>query len=269
MSWNYENYLKQELYKAINSLGLDIGIEVCEEQLFTKMQAPIPNTVYCVIKYLSTDIVYNSLVRPIQVLIVSEGNQMHKAKELFDYFAANYNWKLVTYNEENGGVTYVKQQYSTPVVISNFNDIGYDFRSVLYLSGTLIIMENVVDVQNLKIAIWDTDDNEFGNLEEVYPISFQMQYTVSGDTQQIGGSKIAKTIKSTATLSVALIIAPKESDFLERAIKISNGDLSGNLKFKITYSIDAVNFVNEMVLTSFSITTQPNDAPAISLSFMR
>ena len=263
MSWNYEDYLTQELSKIVYDLNLDVKIEVCEEQLFAKMIAPVPNTIYCVIKYLSTNVAYNTLVRPIQVLIVSEGNQMQKARALFENFATNYNWKLV-----KDGTTYIKQQYSTPVVISNFNDVGYDFRSVLYMSGTLIIMENVIDVDNIQVGLYDNINNAW-DYEKVEPLSFQMQYSVNGNTQQIAGSKIAHTIKETATVSVALIIAPKNSNFLKKAVDIANDDASGNIKFKITFTLDEVSFDYEMVLTSLTFTTMPGDAPAITLSFMR
>jgi len=250
MSYNYENYLKLQLLRINES---DVNIEVCEEQMFTRIKDPVPNTIYVVIKYLSTSIAYNSIIRPIQILVVSEGNQLINAKTLFETFANTNNWSII-----KDGTTYVKQQYSSPVVLSNFNDVGYDFRSVLYLTGTLIEMENVVDVENLKI------DNE-----DIEPISFQMQYNMSGDTQPIGGERISSTIKSIAVLSVAIIISAKKSTFLDNCVNISSGQSTGNKKFTVSFSIDDVSFSYDMVLTSFGFTTAPNNVPALSISLMR
>jgi len=273
MSWDYEYYLTRELKKIISDLEMNVNIEVCEEQLFAKMSAPVPNTIYCVIKYLSTDIAYNSLVRPIQILIVSEGNQMQNTKILFDYFAEHYNWKLVSYTDNNENITYIKQQYSTPVVISNFNDIGYDFRSVLYLSGTLIIMENVVDITTTLSGV--TYDNALSikigsaDAEIIKPLTFQFQYNTGCDTQPVAGQTISSSVKSVSTFSLVFTIPATTSTLLTNATNISAGLQTGNTKFTISFSLAGIAFSYDCILTAFNFVTTPSNIPSLQFTFMR
>lgn len=256
MSWNYENYLKRQL--TILARDYNVNVEIATEQMFAKIKDPVPNTIYVVIKYLSTSIAFNSTVRPIQILVVSEGNQMTNAKAIFDTFANNFNWQMVI-----DGQTYVKQQYSNPVVLSNFNDIGYDFRSVLYMSGTLIEMEDVVDIQNLTITIGENEP------EIIKPITFQFQYNTGCDTQPIGGSMISSSVKSVSTFSLMFTIPAQTSTLLRNCVKISSNDQSGNTKFNIAFTLDGISFNYDCILTSFNFTTSPNNVPALQFGFMR
>lgn len=253
MSWNYEQYLKRQLDILKRDLELDVEIEIATEQMFAKLEAPIPNTIYVVVKYLSTSIAFNSTVRPVQVLVVSEGNQMVNAKTLFDKFANDYNWQMVVDN-----TTYVKQQYSSPVVLSNFNDIGYDFRSVLYMSGTLIEMENVVDIENFTV-----------NNVAINPITFQFQYNTGCDTQPIAGEFISSSLKSVSTFSLMFTIPAQTSALLTTCVNISAGNISGNTIFEIKFTLAGIDFEYDMILTSFNFTTSPNNVPALQFGFMK
>lgn len=266
MSWNYENYLKRQL--TILARDYNVNVEIATEQMFAKIKDPVPNTIYVVIKYLSTSIAFNSTVRPIQILVVSEGNQMANAKAIFDTFANDFNWQMVI-----DGQTYVKQQYSNPVVLSNFNDIGYDFRSVLYMSGTLIQMDNVVDISTtLENVVYEgaisvkIGENE---PEIIKPITFQFQYNTGCDTQPIGGSMISSSIKSVSTFSLMFTIPAQTSTLLRNCVSISANNQSGNTKFNIIFTLSGISFNYDCILTSFNFTTSPNNVPALQFGFMR
>lgn len=262
--WNYENYLKNQLITLQEDLGLEVGIEVCEEQMFMKIKEYFPNTIYCVLKYLSTTIQFGAVVRPIQIMIMSEANQLNNAKILFDSLANNYNWVTVI-----EGSTYVKQQYSSPVVLSNFNDVSYTFRSILYISTTLIEMNDVVDIQGgFNIGFVDENGNE-QLVEGLQPISQQFQYVAGADTQPVGNFRISETIKSVSTFSLTLIVAPTNNAFLQQCLKISKGTVSGNTKFNIAFTIGGVPFDYDMVLTTFNHNSAINEIPGISIGLMR
>lgn len=266
MSWNYEDYLKKQL--TILARDYNVNIEIATEQMFAKIKDPIPNTIYVVIKYLSTSIAFNSTVRPIQILVVSEGNQMINAKAIFDTFANDFNWQMVI-----DGTTYVKQQYSSPVVLSNFNDIGYDFRSVLYMSGTLIQMDDVVDISTtLSDVVYEGAISvKIGEntAEIIKPITFQFQYNTGCDTQPIGGQTISSSVKSVSTFSLIFTIPAQDSTLLSNATAISAGTQSGNTKFTIAFSLSGVSFSYDCILTAFNFTTSPNNVPALQFTFMR
>lgn len=182
MKFNYENYLLQELNSD--------KIVVLSEQLFAKGGEFEPDKIYVVTKYLASSIEFGAETQPIQILILSEQNGLQEAKEIFETFTQTHNWRAGTFDG-----TFIKQQYTSPVVMSNFNEVNYGMRSVLYVSATLFIMENISDVENLKIMG-----------VSVKPLSFQWSYQMSGNTQPIGGDMIASTVKNMATFQAALSI---------------------------------------------------------------
>lgn len=264
MNWNYELYLKNKLVTLREDLGINVNIEVCEEQMFMKIKEYFPNTIYCVIKYLATTIQFGATVRPVQIIIMSESNQLTNAKILFDALANNYNWDIVI-----EGSTYIKQQYSSPVVLSNFNDVSYTFRSILYISATIIEMENVLDVINGTFNISFTDDENTLHSVDIKPISQQIQYIASGDTQPVGDFRISETIKSIATFSLTFIVAPTVNDFLIECLKIANSGVTGNRRFDVSFKVGDIPFNYNMVLTSFNHNSAVNEIPGISIGLMR
>ena len=182
MSFNYENYLLQELHSD--------KVVVLNEQLFAKSGEFEPDKIYIVTKYLASSIEFGAETQPVQILILSEQNGLQEAKEIFESFTQTHNWRAGTFDG-----AFIKQQYSSPVVMSNFNEVAYGSRSVLYVSATLFIMENISDVEDLKIMGVN-----------VKPLSFNWSYQMSGNTQPIGGDMIASTVKNMSTFQASLSI---------------------------------------------------------------
>lgn len=180
--FNFENYLLQELHSD--------KVVVLSEQMFVKNGEFDSNKIYVVVKYLASTIEFGAEIRPVQILVLSEQNGVQEAKDLFDSFTQTHNWVAGIFGDE-----FVKQQYSSPVVMSNFNEASYGYRSVLYVSATLFIMQNVCDVENLKI-------NEI----PIKPLNFSWSYQMTGNTQPIGGDMIASTVKNMATFQASIAI---------------------------------------------------------------
>lgn len=318
MSFNFENYLLQELNSD--------KVIVMSEQLFAKNGEFDPDKIYVVTKYLTSSIEYGAETQPIQILVLSEQNGLKEAKEIFDAFTVTHNWRAGTHD----GV-YVKQQYSSPVVMSNFNEAAYGYRSVLYISATLYIMQNVCDVEKLKIK--DVD---------IKPLNFNWSYQMTGNTQPVGGDMIASTVKNISTFQATMSIPVlnsyiSETGFVEDQVeggnlpanesagsvevdvlegyviiaeivgtgsitninqetgvisyigdgsasinysyisnnlltlmlRVSAGKLSGNIDFKITFSIFNVDFEFDCKLTTLQFTSTPNDIPTLQVGFQR
>lgn len=182
MNFNFENYLLQELHSD--------KVIVMPEQLFAKNGEYDPDKIYVVTKYLTSSIEYGVETQPVQILVLSEQNSLQEAKELFDAFTLSHNWRAGTFNN-----TFVKQQYSSPVVMSNFNEASYGYRSVLYISATLFIMDEIVDVEDLKI-----------NGVAIKPLTFNWSYQMTGNTQPQAGEQIASTVKNISTFQATLAI---------------------------------------------------------------
>ena len=139
---NYSEYLLSRLNRIIaNNVEFEgYSFEIADEQMFADLKTPDPHKFYIVIKYLSAQKVYNTTTQPVQIQVVSEADGFSKCKLLLDTFVNAYNWQM-----EKDGSTYIKQQYNTPVVLSNFQSIGYGMRSVLYIAGTIFVMEEVFE----------------------------------------------------------------------------------------------------------------------------
>ena len=180
MSFNYENFLLQHLNSD--------KVVVLQEQLFAKNGELDPDKIYIITKMLTSTITYGAETQPYQLLILSQQDRLDETQKLLDEFTVKYNF----FAEIIDG-TFVKHQYSSPVVMSNFNEAAYGYRSVLYVSATLVIMENVIDIENLQI------DNI-----NIKPLLFALQYSMSGNTQPINKENIASTVKSISTFSCSL-----------------------------------------------------------------
>ena len=183
--YNYEEFLTRKLNTIKTELGYeDLTLEIATEQAFSKKKNLLPNTVYIVIKYLTADISYGAIAQPVQILCLSEQNSLEKTRLIFTKFAEDNNFLA----EINNGV-FTKHQYTTPVVLSNYEEVGYGYRSVLYMTATLNILENVLDVKNLTI-----------DGESVSQLAFNLSYQMTPNTQQKASETIASSAKSTANV---------------------------------------------------------------------
>lgn len=266
MNLDYESYLTNKLSQIARNVSPDTILEVATEQAWAKKKTLTPNTIYVVIKYLSAEKILNAITQPVQMLIITEQNMMETSKEIFNQFVNMYNWNAHTENS-----TFIKEQYSTPVVVSNFNDVQAGYRSVLYMTGSLYIMEDVVDVTDLHI-----DDSEY----EIKPISFGLSYAMTPNTQQLKDEFIASSVKSASSFSISLSIAMQNSAILDKIIKIldetdtaeslqTTSNFGGNETFKFSFKLGETTIVKYLKLTSLQINSNPASVPSINLGFMK
>lgn len=265
MTYDFNIYLQEKLSRIAVELNLGLDIFVSEEQSFAKMDELTPDSIYVVIKYLSSDIQYYTETVPIQILVLSEQNSLEKAQMLMNKFSTDNNWQLII-----EGTTHIKQQYNSPVVLNNYVEVAYGYRSVLYVTGTLYIMENVVDVTDVTI-----DD------EEIKPLSFNISYSMSTNTQQLQSEEIASSLKTVSTFALTLGIPMRElktnPGLITKVMKIIDEQYSGNTAFVIKfkcglYDVDTgeLQFITKtMRLISAQIITAPNSVPTLQLGFMK
>lgn len=249
MNYHYEDFLTEKLNIIKRDLSININIEVYEEQIFVKMREYTPNTIYVVIKYLSSDITLEASMQPIQLMVLSEQNSLELARTLFNEFAARFNWFVDIQNS-----IYTKHQYSTPVVLSNYEEISTGYNSMLYISGTLYIMEDVLDVKNLNI-----------NNVSVPLLSFNMSYSMGGNTQQMPSNNIASTIMDVSTVAFGLTLALKNNPIFGSIFSIINGQINGNFNFNISFAIGDIDFNFDTKLTSATLNTAPNQVPSMQI----
>src|SRR3990167_540294 len=83
-----------------------------------------------IIKELTGSIYRDATIKPIQIEVHTDN--VVDTKALLETFAKAYN--NTDYTED---LDYIKQYYSTPMVINNFNMSGTNYSSTILLSGTL------------------------------------------------------------------------------------------------------------------------------------
>lgn len=271
MNWNYEDKVKEYIAQAVHDSGLgsEYDFEVTTEQAFVKIKKYNPNTIYVVIKYLSSTNTLNAVTQPIQLLILCEQNQIQISQIVFSKFVEKHNFEAII---ENG--TYIKQDYREPVVLSNFNEVSYGYRTLMYISGTLFIMDDIMDVTNFTIAVGESA------VESVKPINFNIAYSMTPNTQPIPPDRLATSVKSLATFAITFTV-PMISDysFLNDIAKIMSGDLSGNTDFVITFMLGNTPFGKfedisgtvplKMKLVSAQVTTAINEVPGLQIGLIK
>lgn len=253
---NYQNFIALELETIKQEKEYDFNIIVATELAYAKTTTFAPNTIYVIIKMLASDLTYNIRQQPLQIMVVTEQNRIDQTKDLMETFVSRNNW---TSSIENG--VYTKQQYNTPVVISNFNEIGYGYRSLIYINGILQIMEDIVDIEEFKI---DTI--------EYKPLGLGISYQMSGNTQALSDTKIAVTEKNMSTLSLTFTLPLTKSTFTNDILKIIGEIESGNKNFAVSlkFNTDTPTIISTtMKLISASIETAPNQAPSLKIGLMR
>ena len=268
MNFDFEAYVFEKLSAIAVELRFeDLKIYVSEEQTFAKIDTLEPESIYVVIKYLSSDIQYYTETMPIQLLVLSEQNSLEKAKMIMNKFANDNNWHV----EIDGG-TYIKQQYNSPVVLSNYVEVGFGYRSTLYITGTLYIMENIIDVTDIKI-----------DSVAIKPLNCNISYSMSTNTQQLPNIEIASSEKTVSTFAMTLTIPMRElksePGLIRKVMSIIAEQISGNIKFKISFKCDVYETVQDvetevpvekdMKLISAQIITAPNAVPSMQLGFMK
>ena len=259
MNFNYEAYILSKLSEIQTDQGLsNFNFEIETEQAFIKRRTLEPDTIYIIIKYLADTKQIGAKVQPIQLLILSEQDSLDVSKLIFDKFAQDYNWKVVI-----DGSDYIKQQYSQPVVLANFNPVAYGYRSVMYVSTTLYVMENYTDITDLTV-----------DSISIEAIDFSLQYSMSTNTQQQAGNNISTSVKNASTVAISMTIPAVYPNLIKKIRNTVTGTDTGNYSYPISFKMKVdgdtgtdSDISYNMKLTSAILITAPNQVPSWKLGF--
>lgn len=249
---------KDTLLNGLNQLVVDFQltgttIDVFDEKSYSD-EVVKPDNITVVIKYLTGTILYTSTILPIQFMVICEENSLQIAKMLMDTYAEQNNFKSVTIDSN-----FVKQSFSTTSVVNNFNPVGVGFRSLIFMSATLTITGDVVDVTALSV---DGVAVKF--------ISASMSYGADPDTQPFPSEKLNVSVKRFASLSFALQVPHTNSAFCQKVINIMRGNTSGNTKFSMVITLsNSVTVTQDFLMVSSTFNTTAGDLPTIQIGFVR
>ena len=289
MRFDYNRILRNKLYLLQNELGLsNFNFEVDSEQAFLKKKDLTPNTIYVLTKNLQNDNSIGVDTQPVQIMILSEQDSLDVSKAFFTEFAKKNNFEAISETYTEDGETHniwLKQQYSDPVVLSNFNAVDFGYRSVLYISATLYIMYDVIDVSNVYV--------DYVNGDKPYvPLNFNVSYSMSTNTQQMAGSAgtfIASSMKTVSTFALTMTVPMLATKLVKKVLNIlketDNTGLAGtdgiaydgNNEFVIKFDCSVgkeetaykVTIEKTVRLISAQLVTAPNQVPSLQLGFMK
>jgi len=252
---SYKDTLLNGLNQLLVDFELDYNIQVFDEKSYTN-EVLDPNTITIIIKYLTGTILYTSTVLPIQLMVMTEENSIGIAKMLLESYAQTNNFTSVVIGND-----FVKQAFSTPTVVNNFNSIGLGYRSVMFMNATLTITGSVVDLINLSID---------GVVTKV--INASVSYNADPDNQPFPNSTLNVSVKRFANFTVSIQLPYTDSVFCKKVIDIMRGQVGGNSKFVMQFTFSHapnVVFSHSMLMVGGVFNTTPGDLPTLQVSFMR
>lgn len=261
MNWNYNDFLTEKLTVIARDLGYNGDILVSDELAFTKAKSYSENTIYFVVKRLTSIITNETETQPIQIICLCEQNSLVNATSILNQFVDENNWKIIETNESN---VKAKQEYSKPVVISNFDEVGYGYRSVIYLTGNIFLIRNLLDVETVGI----TADNKTTTFK---PLNFTWSYVMTPNTQQEKSDNLSSSVKSVSVVNIGFSIAFTETDLISSILSVMSGTDTGNKTFTLSFVLKTggTPITYDMKLISASVNTTQSSIAGLQVGFIR
>ena len=173
--------------KEISSLISNIkGIIVSDEQFFRKKESSRElrrGTVYLVVRFSAGSINYATSATPISIYGLGTANQIKPVQLLLGTFASYWTTKNMSQGLKTE-VSDMLQVWNTPEVVSNFNVVDDDFRSLYRTTGIIVIGPAAVRVGTLTYYYGDN----YANSETINIMAFQDGYHASLDSQPFGNT---------------------------------------------------------------------------------
>ncbi|MFA6336274.1 MAG: hypothetical protein WCX48_12135 [Bacteroidales bacterium] len=238
---NYRNYL---------ATALGTTVTVTDEMNFVY---PGEGT-YCVIKFLSGTNFRDSVIYPVQLSVYTDN--FTTTKTLLDTFTKAYsNIPFVD------GLDYCQQMYSTPFVLSPFQQAGIAYTTNMIISATLIVSSNVADIKTVSIdgTVYETSGRV-------------LSYAVVPDNQRSSATGfINSTYVRMAVSKFSCSMIPKNNPFCTKLRRMRTGLLDIDTPFTIvlTFTDNDITETYTMKLDSQSINGENQSLPALSLSFIQ
>lgn len=222
-----------------------------ELQFIKEKKKNNPKQIFIVVKFLQATINYGQVLMPILINAIAEKNKMDVCYRLLIEYAETYN--LEFNNDET-----IKQYYSSPVVLSNFGEIGDGFRSLLTMSGTFQISEN------------SNDFDVYYNGEKIPAISVNGSFDIQLESQAFyGAGDITTSNGKVGTFVVNITAYLDASELVNECIDVATNRVSVNtdfildVKFKNGRKLSNTRFV----LSNFTFEKNIGNLPVCTMTF--
>lgn len=183
---------------------------------------PEPNEILVVIKQLSGSVTGDVKFMPIQFNIFSSANEVNETLDIFDSFVASY-----SNTHTMIGLDYYKQDYTTPVVMNNFQQIGDTQRAQIFITGTLMVTKNICDITKAYI-----------NGKEINYTNVTYTYSTSPNPKKTTKDNLQSFMMANANLQITVVAHTQIGPFNQLITLLKRGIKSPNdtymLKFEYT-----------------------------------
>ena len=260
MNYHYEDWLKEKLSFICQDLRIeDLYFDIVSEQDYVKKKDYSPEVVYIVTKRYNATSILSTVIQPMQLVVLSQEYDTEKTFLVLNEFVKKWQLFRDEIKDDSLSYTYIKHDYQTPAIMSNFVEIGTGRRSVIYLPVTLSIMENNLSlVKNITVEI-------DGEVEEIEPINISLVYNMQGNTQQLPSKNLSETVRSVSISAMNLTLqAISTSKLVQSVIDTTFGLVNGNK----TYTFDfGNNRILNMKLSNCQYTDTIEGTPAMAIGF--
>ena len=199
------------------------SVEICDEQIFAKKKDVSPNHIYIVVKFGTASFDFGQALMPVTINAVSEQNKLDVCQKLLFDLATIYTQSPPIEGSDFPETDYVKQIWNTPNVINNFNEINVGFRSLFYMTGTILIGHNSSPIEELWFNLGEEDAVPIHQ----YMITFSDSFDVYPDTQAFYTTNgIGKTEAKTASYAFSITLFKTNNVFMNLCKAIKRGDLN-------------------------------------------
>ena len=254
----------EKIYIQLNQVkGLDerfetINFYVDDEQTFIKRENNYDvKSLYIVLKYGEATLNYGSSVIPLTLLIFGVGDKFELTKEFLNKFVSMFN--LI----KDGQYQYI---YSSPYVLSNFNEVGYSFRSLFTINCSVLIKnKGLYYIEKILYEDEEVDVLDFKD-DLMIQLNSQPYSNTNGET---------KSYASMGTYTFSIMLYGVDSKLINDCLDLKyqytdiNKDFMFTIKLKSTSS-SYKGFENKAFkLKNFHYEENIGKTPVCSLTFTR
>lgn len=243
----------------------DYNIILSNEQQYVKNRERDVNAIYIVVKFMPATLNFGQSVLPITINAMGERNKIDVCQHLLLEFAQTYNLG----DPITSGDDIIKQVYTSPTVLNNFNDVDIGFRSLFYMSGTFLIGSSINSIESISYNIGG------GRHQEIDFLASSWAFDIQLDSQAFFGTNSRTKSKSrigTLTLNITSYLL--ENVFFSKILGIAwnNTTLAPDgIKsvFKLTVKFKSGLTVTDMDFMLVNVAEQQNigEFPVVTLTF--
>lgn len=177
-------------------------------------------------------------------------------KSLLETFTSTYN--DTSYTDD---FDYVRQFYSTPMVLTNFNISAENYSSIINVSGTLIISSNISDIKTVLI-----DGESYESYKRTVTYSTVVDNQAPNMTGDINESEIRNGV-----VKISFNLISRGDSITHKLRSIRRGELPINTTFTVGLIYTDNDDVEEYTMRCESHTVDSNNSalPVLTLSFIK